>query len=139
MRKKVTKNFTEIKLLRQFPLKIILNPRFLVLFASWWLTFFLMLLFTARKNLLFRQQSMGRSMRLCNGGAKYLWNAVRRKQNHKSWKQYFGVVNKKLDKLWTLNRLGTLKSQIIVNTFVILWCKSVSFEPLFWEESNQTN
>ena len=43
-----------------------------------------MLLFTVRKNLLFRQQSwdLAQSIRLWNGGTKYLWNAVRRKQNH---------------------------------------------------------
>ena len=32
--------------------------------------------FMVRKNLLFRQQNkLGRSMRLCNGETKYLWNA----------------------------------------------------------------
>ena len=35
---------------------------------------------------------------LSNDGAKSLWNAVRRKQNHELRKQYFGVANKKLDK-----------------------------------------
>ena len=87
------------------------KPPFLVLFASWWLTFFLMLLFRARKNLIFRQQSkQGRNMPLCHGGTKYLWNVLRRKQNHESRKQYFGVLNKKTDKLWKLSRLGTVKS-----------------------------
>ena len=42
-----------------------------------------MLLLMARKNLGFRQQNkLDRSMRLCNGGTKYLWNVVRKKQNH---------------------------------------------------------
>ena len=42
-----------------------------------------MFLFTAKKNVPFRQQSkLGRSMRLCSGETKYLWNAVRRKQIH---------------------------------------------------------
>lgn len=59
-----------------------------------------MLPFRARKNLLFRQKSkLGRNMPLCHGGTKYLWNVLRRKQNHESRKQYFGVLNKKIDKL----------------------------------------
>ena len=46
-------------------------------------------------------------------------------------KTIFCVVNKKLGKLWKLNRLETLKSYIIFNAFVVLWRKSVSFEPFF--------
>ena len=38
-------------------------------------------------------------MRLCNGETKYLWNAWEGRQNQEWWKQFFGVVNKKPDKL----------------------------------------
>ena len=58
-----------------------------------------MLPFPAREYLLFQQQSKLRRSMQCNGETKYLWNAVRRKQNYELRKQYFGVVNKKLDKL----------------------------------------
>ena len=54
-------------------------------------------------------------------------------------KTVFCVVNKKLDKLWKLSRLEALKSYVVFNAFVVLWRKSVSFEPSFWEESNQPN
>ena len=75
-------------------------------------------------------------MPLGNGGTKYgiSWEG---KQNHELWKQYFRAVNTKLDKLWKINRLGALKSQIIFNAFIVPWRKYVIFEPFEKKVSNQ--
>ena len=78
-----------------------------------------MLPFTVGRSLVFRQQSkLGPSMPLGNGETKYgiSWEG---KQNHELWKQYFRAVNTKLDKLWKINRIGALKSQIIFNAFIV--------------------